>query len=133
MWCNTLSANDLACSATTCRQPRKLRHCGEYATLVTGVHTLNAMFNRRSKLLSTDLLPTDRASPSKNGRPVLHVLAPAREGGLERVVQMVAAGQRFDGVHVACVLSPAEAPNHPFVRRLTELGVPTTRVLSLIH
>jgi glycosyltransferase involved in cell wall biosynthesis len=87
------------------------------------------MFNRRSKLLSTDLLPTDRASPSKNGRPVLHVLAPAREGGLERVVQMVAAGQRFDGVHVACVLSPAEAPNHPFVRRLTELGVPTTRVI----
>jgi glycosyltransferase involved in cell wall biosynthesis len=42
---------------------------------------------------------------------------------------MVAAGQRFDGVHVACVLSPADAPNHPFVRRLAELEIPTTRVI----
>jgi glycosyltransferase involved in cell wall biosynthesis len=60
---------------------------------------------------------------------VVHVLAPAREGGLERVVEMVAAGQRFDGVHVACVLSPTEAPNHPFVRRLAELSIPTTKVI----
>lgn len=59
----------------------------------------------------------------------MHVLAPAREGGLERVVQMVAAGQRFDGVHVVCVLGPAEATNHPFVRRLSELGIPNTSVI----
>ena len=42
------------------------------------------------------------------------------------MVEMLAVGQRDDGVHVACVLSPAESPNHPFVRRLEELGVPTT-------
>jgi glycosyltransferase involved in cell wall biosynthesis len=93
------------------------------------IHTLAAAFSRRAKLLSTDLLPADNESPPKNVCPVIHVLAPAREGGLERVVEMVAAGQRFEGVHVACVLAPAEAPNHPFVRRLAELGIPTTRVI----
>lgn len=45
------------------------------------------------------------------------------------MVQMLAVGQRFGGAHVACVLSPAEAPDHPFVRRLSELGVPTTQVV----
>src|SRR2546423_2818552 len=60
---------------------------------------------------------------------VLHVLAPAREGGLERVVAMLAAGQSRRGVHVAAVLEPGDARGHPFVGRLISLGVPVTKIV----
>lgn len=59
----------------------------------------------------------------------LHVLAPAREGGLERVVEMLAEGQRERGVHVAAVLTPDEAVGHPFVARLNDKGVALTPVV----
>lgn len=58
----------------------------------------------------------------------LHVLAPMREGGLERVVAMLSAGQREHGVHVAAVLDPTEVVGHPFVARLEALGVPVTPI-----
>lgn len=57
---------------------------------------------------------------------VLHVLAPGQEGGLERVVSMLAAGQRHRGVHVAAVLAPDEAVGHPFLARLDELEIAFT-------
>ncbi|HEX9310744.1 MAG TPA: glycosyltransferase [Gemmatimonadaceae bacterium] len=60
---------------------------------------------------------------------VLHVLAPMREGGLERVVSMLAVGQKAAGAHVAAVLEPSGQDNHPFVRRLEEAGVPVTRIV----
>src|SRR6478672_10215839 len=60
---------------------------------------------------------------------VLHILAPAREGGLERVVAMLAAGQQDLGVHVAAVLQPGSHSAHPFVSRLQTLGIPTTQIV----
>ena len=59
----------------------------------------------------------------------LHVLAPMREGGLERVVSMLSAGQRESAVHVAAVLEPRDANGHPFVARLEALGVPATTIV----
>lgn len=57
---------------------------------------------------------------------VLHVLAPMREGGLERVVTMLARRQIDGGVHVAVVLEPHDVHDHPFVERLRMSGVPVT-------
>jgi len=55
---------------------------------------------------------------------ILHVVAPAEIGGLERVVQMLAHGQARagDDVHVAMVLDPACA-NHPLRETLATGGV----------
>src|SRR3954463_4088868 len=63
-------------------------------------------------------------------RIVLHVLAPAREGGLERVVTMLALGQKKLGVHIAAVLTPRDAANHPFAARLKALALPVTTVIA---
>lgn len=60
---------------------------------------------------------------------VLHVLAPMREGGLERVVTMMSVGQRANSVHVAAVVEPSTADRHPFIVHLEVLGVPVTRVV----
>jgi len=57
------------------------------------------------------------------------VLAPGQEGGLERVVAMLADGQRGRGVHVAAVLTPDQAENHPFVEGLGALGIPVTSLV----
>ena len=59
---------------------------------------------------------------------VLHIVAPARQGGMERVVTMLSAAQRSEGTHVAAVLSPAQVPDHPFITGLATLGVPVTTV-----
>lgn len=60
---------------------------------------------------------------------VLHVLAPAPAGGLERVVEELAAGQARGGdrVTVAAVVEP-EGADHPFVRRLSRLPVEAREV-----
>jgi L-malate glycosyltransferase len=60
---------------------------------------------------------------------VLHVLAPAREGGAERVVAMMSAGQKRGGVRVAAVITPRDADGHPFEVRLQGLGVPVTSII----
>ena len=60
---------------------------------------------------------------------VLHILAPAREGGLETVVTMLATLQADEGVHVAAVLEPKDFVGHPFVRRLESVGVPITPIV----
>lgn len=60
---------------------------------------------------------------------VLHILAPMREGGLERVVTMMSAGREREAVHVAAILQSGEAHGHPFVARLEALGVPVTPVV----
>ena len=60
---------------------------------------------------------------------VLHVLAPAREGGAERVVAMMSAGQKRGGVHVAAVITPRDAEGHPFKVRLQGLDVPVTSII----
>lgn len=56
-------------------------------------------------------------------RVIVHVLAPAPFGGLERVVLDLASGQRSRGhsVHVAAVVGAGEA-EHPFVRSAAETG-----------
>jgi len=59
-----------------------------------------------------------------SGMVVLHILAPAQVGGLERVVQALAAGQAAAGhrVLIVAVLEPA-SPGHSFVRGLREAGL----------
>jgi glycosyltransferase involved in cell wall biosynthesis len=56
---------------------------------------------------------------------ILHVVAPARYGGLERVVQGLAAGQvvAAHAVEVLVILD-REEPDHPFLRELRRDGVP---------
>jgi glycosyltransferase involved in cell wall biosynthesis len=61
---------------------------------------------------------------------VLHILAPAREGGLERVVSMLSEGQGADRVHVAAVLSPDDADGHPFIARLKRANIPVTAIVT---
>ncbi len=58
---------------------------------------------------------------------VVHVTAPTAFGGLERVVQSLAAGHQAQGhaVHVVGVLERHEA-DHPFLTSLKRSGVPTT-------
>ena len=60
---------------------------------------------------------------------VLHVLAPARVGGLERVVSGLAAGHRGQGheVHVAALVDPGTT-GHPFSAQIQSLGVPVTEL-----
>jgi glycosyltransferase involved in cell wall biosynthesis len=60
---------------------------------------------------------------------IVHVLAPAEFGGLERVVCSLAAGQVRTGheVNVAAVLD-AGRDNHPFVASLQRAGVAVTGV-----
>lgn len=57
---------------------------------------------------------------------ILHVLAPARFGGLETVVHALAQGLHERGVPVAVapVVGPGEADTHPFCRDLREAGIP---------
>jgi glycosyltransferase involved in cell wall biosynthesis len=59
---------------------------------------------------------------------VLHILAPMREGGLERVVAMMSTG-RPTSVHVAAVVEPGSAHNHPFIEQLEALGIPVTPIV----
>lgn len=60
---------------------------------------------------------------------VLHVVAPGAVGGLERVVQFLAAGHRERGldVHVAAVV-PGSEPADDFFRPLSDAGVAVHRV-----
>jgi glycosyltransferase involved in cell wall biosynthesis len=60
---------------------------------------------------------------------VLHILAPMREGGLERVVTMLSVGQAANLVHVCAVLEPSTADGHPFIDQLRTLGVPVTCII----
>lgn len=55
---------------------------------------------------------------------ILHVVAPAPAGGLERVVQLLASGHAGAGHHVqvAAVLGPGEE-RHPFVEGLRDAGL----------
>lgn len=60
---------------------------------------------------------------------MLHIVAPCEVGGLERVVQALAAGQHRAGhrVTVAVVLGN-RAADHPFLRPLAEAGVELVRL-----
>jgi glycosyltransferase involved in cell wall biosynthesis len=62
---------------------------------------------------------------------VLHVVAPARAGGLETVVLQLTTGLRARGhdARVATVLDPADAASHPFSEALEEAGVPVHRIV----
>jgi glycosyltransferase involved in cell wall biosynthesis len=71
-----------------------------------------------------------KTDPPANERPsILHILAPMREGGLERVVTMMSVGQLPNSVHVAAVVQPGSAESHPFIDQLETLGVPVTRIV----
>ncbi len=68
--------------------------------------------------------------PQSTGRSfVLHILAPAREGGLERVVSMLSERQGRDRAHIAAVVSPNGADQHPFIAKLEAAAIPVTRVV----
>jgi glycosyltransferase involved in cell wall biosynthesis len=56
---------------------------------------------------------------------VVHLVAPARFGGLESVVETLAAGQASSGdsVCVAAVLSDGDGSSHPFVEAVERRGV----------
>ena len=56
---------------------------------------------------------------------ILHVLAPAPTGGLERVVQSLTAGlaDRRHEVHVAVIVNGGPSATHPFVEPLLDSGV----------
>lgn len=56
---------------------------------------------------------------------ILHVLAPAETGGLERVVQTLALGlaEHRHEVHVAAVLGKTNGARHPFLAPLTDSAV----------
>jgi len=60
---------------------------------------------------------------------VLHILAPAREGGLERVVSMLSERQGRDRAHIAAVVSPDDADEHPFIATLEAAEIPVTRIV----
>ena len=61
---------------------------------------------------------------------ILHLLAPAMAGGLERVVQSLALGQQAGGhrVEVAAILD-AEAAGHPFFPPLERAGITAHRLI----
>ena len=71
---------------------------------------------------------------SGHGQPlrVLHVMAPARAGGLESVVVQLTTGLRVRGhaVEVATVLTPGTEQGHPVVAALREHGVPVHVLVS---
>ena len=74
----------------------------------------------------------DEINNQQIARRVLHVVAPAGIGGLERVVQTLAAGQSAAGsdVHVAVVVSHDDEESlHRFSAALTEAGVRVHRLL----
>lgn len=67
------------------------------------------------------------AAAAKSPLRILHVLAPARTGGLESVVIQLASGMRRIGhdVQVALVLVPGtDVDAHPVVQSFRALGVP---------
>lgn len=71
-------------------------------------------------------METEDVGRAGTRRPsVLHVLAPAPVGGLERVVETLAHGQRGRGldVGVVAVVEP-DGDEHPFVGRLRAASVP---------
>lgn len=60
---------------------------------------------------------------------IVHLLAPAPYGGLERVVEMLASGQRAAGhdVHVVVSIS-ADPAEHPFVATLRQRQIPVHEI-----
>lgn len=68
--------------------------------------------------------PQEGGTPGPRRLTVLHVAAPARVGGLERVVRSLCAGHRARGhrVHLLAVVDEGEE-DHPLVPPLTEAGV----------
>jgi glycosyltransferase involved in cell wall biosynthesis len=66
-----------------------------------------------------------RKSPS-----VMHVLAPASFGGLERVVQELAVGyaQRGHRVTVAAIVNPNGSQGHPFVAECSSRSIPLVSI-----
>ncbi|HEV2734435.1 MAG TPA: glycosyltransferase, partial [Longimicrobiaceae bacterium] len=81
------------------------------------------------------LAAADGAASRRGAAPrpltILHVAAPARVGGLERVVRSLCAGHPARGhrVHLLAVVDPGEA-DHPIVAPLAEAGV-EVRVLEV--
>lgn len=62
---------------------------------------------------------------------ILHLVAPATVGGLERVVVSLAAAQRARGhdVSVAASIVPQAAATHPFILELGRRGIPLEPII----
>jgi glycosyltransferase involved in cell wall biosynthesis len=71
------------------------------------------------------MLPAERPESGREALRIFHIAAPAEVGGLERVVQGLAAGQRRMGheTHVIAVVGTDDTPA-AFVEPLTRAGVP---------
>ena len=77
-------------------------------------------------------MDSQQVKPSA-GRPlkVLHLLAPARFGGLERVVHALAAGQKRAGYELGVImLLESGVPEPPLPAELDAVGVPIIRVVQ---
>ena len=70
----------------------------------------------------TESVATSRGAPPEPLR-VVHVVAPARYGGLERVVQALSAGQAAAGERVQVVAILERRGEHPFVSAVRSAGV----------
>lgn len=69
--------------------------------------------------------PTAAVVETESPLSIVHVAAPARYGGMERVLEMLVAGQvrRGHRVHVATILDRGTGDGHPLVRSLAAAGV----------
>ena len=113
------------------------RNIGRYPPAVLGQLVARTLRNKVYGVISAR--PDYSANGARNeaGRPksegtrgalsILHVVAPARFGGLESVVRLLATGQlrRGHSVRVAAVVSDLDDSPHPFVQALGDEGIPT--------
>lgn len=64
-------------------------------------------------------------SPADGGLPILHLVAPGENGGLERVVHALAIGHHRRGQAVAVAATITDGrEDHPFLAPLVDAGVP---------
>ncbi len=78
-------------------------------------------------------MSTGSAAPTDDrSLRVLHLVAPARAGGLESVIVQLTGGLAKAGhdVRVAAILDPSTPDHHPFLEAVSASGVPVERVVA---
>jgi poly-gamma-glutamate synthesis protein (capsule biosynthesis protein) len=113
------------------------RNIGRYPPAVLGQLVARTLRNKIHGVIAAGFDRSANGTPNEAERQksegtrgalsILHVVAPARFGGLESVVRLLAAGQlrRGHSVRVAAVLSDLNDSPHPFVQALGDEGIPT--------
>jgi poly-gamma-glutamate synthesis protein (capsule biosynthesis protein) len=112
------------------------RNLGRYPPAVLGELVAKTLRNKMQGRVHADFvgpvdgMPSNPELPESNEHQaalsILHVVAPARFGGLESVVRLLAAGQlrRGHSVRVVAVVSSFDS-THPFVQALEAEGIRT--------